>query len=210
MEYLINLDLFAWRVAQNQSENNNGVYGDEKWAACLFHTDRVVREAIASGAIQPVEMTMGYHVNLTDPGAVIKLSELADYGRSKGFWWGDLPTMAKSLGFDVEPQALPVVAVTPEAAPVQKPVTPAPVVKRTKRKTWRDVALDYVVGVYSAEQYATAKDLFKALQNKAGAESPFDVGTGENRGNLFVRDIGKGLALGTLENAMPEIKAAKK
>ena len=120
MEYLVKLDLFAWQVAQNQSENNNGVYGDEKWAACLFHTDRVVREAIASGAVQPVEMTMGYHVNLTDPGAVIKLSELAAYGKAKGFWWGDLPTMAKSLGFNAEPEVLPELE--------QEAAAPAPLV----------------------------------------------------------------------------------
>lgn len=93
------------------------------------------------------------------------------------------------------------------AAPAQSPTAPA--VKRTKRKTWRDVAFDYVVGVYNAGQYSTAKDLFKALQSKAGAESPFDVGTGDNRGELFVREIGKVLNSKTLENAMPEIKAAK-
>ncbi len=104
------------------------------------------------------------------------------------------------------PLAPPVVDTTPpepQAAPVVK------VVKRTKRNTWRDVALDYMTRVYREGQYATAKDFFDALMKKAGTDSPFDVGVGANRGNLFVRDIGKGLPLKTLENAMPEIRAAQ-
>lgn len=81
----------------------------------------------------------------------------------------------------------------------------------TKRQTWRDVAMAYMVGVHKAGQYATTKDFYKALLGKAGADcSPFQKGTGVNAGSLFVQAIGKPLSLKALENAMPEIRQAAK
>lgn len=103
----------------------------------------------------------------------------------------------------------------PYTAPAQTTATPAPVVagnepvpasKRTrKRRTWRDVAMPYVVETYRAGKYKTAHVFYVALVNKAGLEnSPFTLHDRE----LFMTDIGKPLAEKTIENAMPEIKAA--
>ena len=81
----------------------------------------------------------------------------------------------------------------------------------TKRQTWRDVGMVYVVGVYKLGQYATTKDFYKALLGKAGTDdSPFQKGTGANSGSLFVQVISKPLSLKALENAMPEIRQAAK
>lgn len=103
-------------------------------------------------------------------------------------------------------------------AMVRQLLPPAPVVvalkfnvvKRTKRVSWQDVALPYLFDTFQSGQYATAKDFYQALKNKVGTGSPFDLGTGANRGSLFVREIGKPLHLKTLENYMPKIRSAKK
>ena len=109
--------------------------------------------------------------------------------------------------------ASPLPVVLP--APAQTPDTPAPVVALepdsdgpAKRRTWRDVAWLYMVKEFNAKQHGTAKEFFKALEKKAGDGSPFDKGTGGNVGSLWVRDIGKPLALKTLENNLPEIRKA--
>ncbi len=100
-------------------------------------------------------------------------------------------------------------------APAQNTATPALVVagnepvparkRPSKRRTWRDVAMPYVVETYRAGKYKTAHVFYVALVNKAGLEnSPFTLHDRE----LFMTDIGKSLAEKTIENAMPEIKAA--
>lgn len=82
---------------------------------------------------------------------------------------------------------------------------------RAKRMTWRDVSLPYLVTTFRAGQYSTTKEFYKALLSKASTDgSPFDKGEGVNFGSLFVRDIGKPLALKTLENEMPAIRTAVK
>ena len=86
------------------------------------------------------------------------------------------------------------------------PATEALPRKRAPRRTWFDVTGSYLVETYKAGQYATTKDFYKALVNKAGPNSPFDKGIGANSHNLFVRDIGKPLTLKTLENKMPVIR----
>jgi hypothetical protein len=74
-----------------------------------------------------------------------------------------------------------------------------------KRRTWRDVAMPYVVETYRAGKYKTAHVFYVALVNKAGLEnSPFTL----HDRQLFMTDIGQSLAEKTIENAMPEIKAA--
>lgn len=116
--------------------------------------------------------------------------------------------------FNEAPQ--PVPAAPPEAvlmpaqaqqspldtpAPELTPATPAHVVKpKTKRRTWRDVSAHYIVEVMRAGQYATAKDLYRALEAKAGPNSPFNKGTGDNRGSLFVREIARPLSMKTVQN----------
>ena len=86
-------------------------------------------------------------------------------------------------------------------APELTPATPAHVVKtQTKRRTWREVSVHYIVEVMQAGQYATAKELYRALEAKAGPNSPFDKGTGDNRGSLFVREVAQSLKLKTVQN----------
>ena len=105
-------------------------------------------------------------------------------------------------------------------APATDTVPPAPVVtselpdmvehSQVKRRTWRDVAWPYVVETFKASQYSTAKDFYRALENKAGAsDSPFDKGTGVNLHSLYVREISEKLALKTIQNAWAEIKASR-
>ena len=98
----------------------------------------------------------------------------------------------------------------PQAAPAQT-TTPAPVVNpKAKRRTWRDVAWPYVVQTFKASQYATAKDFYRALENKAGtSDSPFDKGTGVNLHSLYVREMSETVMLKTIQNAWAEIKASR-
>ena len=80
----------------------------------------------------------------------------------------------------------------PQAAPVMK--------IKAKRRTWWDVSSPYIVDVMRAGQYATCKELYRALEAKAGPDSPFDKGTGVNRGSLFVREIARALDVKTVQN----------
>ena len=68
------------------------------------------------------------------------------------------------------------------------------------RRTWLEVSSDYIVEVMRAGQHGTAKSLYLDLERKAGPESPFDRGTGDNRGSLFVREIAQSLSLKTVQN----------
>lgn len=104
---------------------------------------------------------------------------------------------------------------TPIEQPLNEAPTPAPTpieqrpnhtATRTKRLTWLDVAGPYTADVMRAGQYATAKHLFKALEERAGPSSPFDKGTGDNRGSLFVRDTSKPLALKTVQNNFDKLR----
>ena len=115
------------------------------------------------------------------------------------------------------------VGVAPEPqkkAPVTDTATPAPLVAgdlpdtverfQVKRRTWRDVAWPYVVETFKAGQYSTAKDFYRALENKAGAsDSPFEKGTGVNIHSLYVREISETVTLKTIQNAWADIKASR-
>ncbi len=83
----------------------------------------------------------------------------------------------------------------------------APDAQKKKRRGWRNVAWPYMVQVFNAGRYTTAKQFFKALEAKAGAESPFDRGTGPNADCLYVREISQSLSLKTVENAWAEIRS---
>lgn len=91
---------------------------------------------------------------------------------------------------------------------VRAPTTVTTFEKPRKRRTWQDVAMPYVLDVYKSGQYSTAKALFNALEQKAGKDSPFDKGTGENRGKLFVREVNETLSLRTFQNLWVTIKSA--
>lgn len=87
------------------------------------------------------------------------------------------------------------VVVPDKAGPLAVAAKPA------RRESWLNASLPYSLDTYKAGQYATAKAFYKALESKAGtAESPFDKGTGQNAGSLFVRSTSSTLALNTLAN----------
>lgn len=90
--------------------------------------------------------------------------------------------------------------------------TPAPVVPvaPSKRRTWWDISSPYMVDVLRAGQYATAKELYNALEAKAGTNSPFDIGTGTNRYSLFIRELAKPITLKTIQNNWQKLRAAAK
>lgn len=99
------------------------------------------------------------------------------------------------------PQAVPA----PEDAPAAPCASPAP--HRQKRPTWLDVAGGHILEVMRAGQHSTAKALFRALEERAGAGSPFDRGQGAHRGSLFAREIGQPLSLKTLQNHFSKLRA---
>ena len=80
-------------------------------------------------------------------------------------------------------------------------------VNGSKRQSWKDVATAYIVEVIEDGQYATAKELYRALEDKAGPNSPFEKGTGHNRGMLFVREIAQTLSLKTVQNEWKRLRA---
>ena len=105
----------------------------------------------------------------------------------------------------LEPQAAAPAPVADESesnAPLQK--------AKAKRRTWWDVSIPYIVEVMRAGRYTTAKELYRALESKAGANSPFDKGTGDNRGSLFVRDIAESLSLKTVQNNWQSLREQAK
>ena len=71
---------------------------------------------------------------------------------------------------------------------------------RPKARGWWAVSSAYIVEEMKAGQYATCKDLYRALEAKVGPNAPFDKGTGANRGSLFVREISQPLSLKTVQN----------
>ena len=98
---------------------------------------------------------------------------------------------------------LPVEARTePQAAPV--------VNTKAKPRTWWEITSAYIVEVMQAGQYATAKELYRALEAKAGPNAPFDKGTGASRGSLFVREIAQPLSLKTVQNNWPALRELAK
>lgn len=121
-----------------------------------------------------------------------------------------------------EPAAQQPKPAAVEALPVQpKAAAPAPVADesesnaplqkaKAKRRTWKDVSASYIVEVMRAGRYTTAKELYRALESKAGANSPFDKGTGDNRGSLFVRDIAESLSLKTVQNNWQSLREQAK
>ena len=96
----------------------------------------------------------------------------------------------------IEADAIPLTT-----APVTDTVTTTPTVNpKVKRRSWLDVSSPYIVEVMRAGQHATCKDLYRTLEANAGPDSPFDRGTGANRGNLFVRETARSLNLKTVRN----------
>jgi hypothetical protein len=69
-----------------------------------------------------------------------------------------------------------------------------------KHPAWLDVTGNYIAGIMKDRQIASAKVLYRALEAKVGPESPFDKGTGQNLGSLYVREISATVTLKTMQN----------
>jgi hypothetical protein len=69
-----------------------------------------------------------------------------------------------------------------------------------KLPAWLDVTGNYIAGIMKDRQIVSAKLLYRELETKAGPESPFDRGTGQNRGSLYVREIAAPVSLKTMQN----------
>lgn len=103
------------------------------------------------------------------------------------------------------------ISIVPEGLPATVSCTPEKPVPRKLPSTWWDLASAYIVAVMSTGQYATAKDVYRALEAKAGEPgSPFAIGTGSNRGTLFMRESSQVLRLKTLQNRIKELRALAK
>ena len=117
------------------------------------------------------------------------------------------PDDCRVMGYDVH--ALADEYTAPEAKqaePQAAPVTNA----KAKPRTWWDVSSAYIVQVIQAGQYATGKELYRALEAKAGPNGPFDRGEGANRGSLFVREIAQSLSVKTVQNNWPALRELAK
>jgi hypothetical protein len=100
----------------------------------------------------------------------------------------------------------PLTAETQTQAPQAAPA----INTKAKRRTWWDVSSPYIVEVMQAGQYATAKELYRALEAKAGPNGPFDRGEGANRGSLFVREISRSLSVHTVQNKWQTLRELAK
>jgi hypothetical protein len=111
------------------------------------------------------------------------------------------------MGYDV--RALADEYTAPEATQAEPQAAPV-VNTKAKPRTWWEISSAYIVEVMQAGQYATAKELYRALEAKAGPNAPFDKGTGASRGSLFVREIAQPLSLKTVQNNWPALRELAK
>lgn len=75
--------------------------------------------------------------------------------------------------------------------------------------TWLDGVRDYVVTVQQQERCKSAKEFFAALERLTSEEgSPFEKGTGADRGKLVIRATRAAVAEKTLSNRWKEIREA--
>jgi hypothetical protein len=127
-----------------------------------------------------------------------------DEGLKHHSWIGGYVQAMQELGViaprHATPHRRPDVA-TSSPAPVVAGNTADTAMKKAKVRTLREAILPYMRQVFAAGQYATAKEFYKALRDKAGqGDSPFERGEGTNLGGLFVREFSKPLALKTVCN----------
>ena len=118
-----------------------------------------------------------------------------------------MPDDCRVVGYDVH--ALADEYTAPEAAQAEPQAAPV-VNTKAKPRTWWEISSAYIVEVMQAGQYATAKELYRALEAKAGPNAPFDKGTGASRGSLFVREIAQPLSLKTVQNNWPALRELAK
>lgn len=125
------------------------------------------------------------------------------YAKHHGLFGPPAPKPAQTPVSSEPPfEGMPVSELNVESEPNEQP--------KAKRLTWKDASIEYILQVMQNGQYATCKELYRALSAKAGPDSPFDKGTGSNLGSLFVREIGQPLSLKTMQNAWSELRERAK
>lgn len=116
----------------------------------------------------------------------------------------DCPKLAKMIDdLEPEPQTAPAKPNTVEVGQVAAPATPG----KTSIPEWLNVTSDYIAGLMKEGRYGTAKELFNALEAKAGTDSPFEKGAVQNRGSLYVRAIAATVTLKTMQNNWSKIRS---
>lgn len=118
-----------------------------------------------------------------------------------------VPDDCRVMGYDVH--ALADEYTAPEATQAEPKAAPVMNTK-AKSRTWWEISSAYIVEVMQAGQYATAKELYRTLEAKAGPNAPFDKGTGASLGSLFVREIAQPLSLKTVQNNWPALRELAK
>ncbi len=92
------------------------------------------------------------------------------------------------------------------AVPFDSPA-PEQDVSRKKNKGCIEETKPYILQIFRAGQYSTAKELFDALEKKVGiGDSPFTRGEGTHRGDLYVKSINKHLTSKTFSNNWASLK----
>jgi hypothetical protein len=116
--------------------------------------------------------------------------------------------VASKWGWSI-PKQLQEKATLPDEARALKPepqTAPATPGEKSIPK-WLSVTSDYIAGLMKEGRYGKAKELFNALEAKVGTDSPFEKGTGQNRGRLYVREIAATVSLKTMQNNWSEIRS---
>lgn len=185
----------------------------------LFNKGDVNENIVPAGAIPTLPLTACKH--LADAGRA-SWRTFDGFEEINGQWmrytkgmltddepdFETVPADCRVTGYDV--RALADEYTAPEAAQAE-PQAVAPVTTtKAKPSTWWDVSNTYIVDVLQGGQYATAKELYRALEAKAGPNGPFDKGTGDSRGSLFVREIAKPLSLKTVQNKWQALRELAK
>ena len=167
-----------------------------------FNLEKELAQAVMRGALMLRDpLTLGPHqmpIGAMRDDALVLLHDLRDFLKNRGIV---VEVEATAQVEQVQPEPPPAPA-QPQAAPnATCSASNAPEVKpKAKRRTWWDVSSAYIVEVMQAGQYATAKELYRVLERKAGPDSPFDKGAGANLGSLFVREIAQPVSMKTIQN----------
>lgn len=85
--------------------------------------------------------------------------------------------------------------------------------QRSRKRTtdsWWELSKEYIAQTFAQGKHASMRSLFRALLLKAGQESPFDKGIGDERGKLYHEETGKHIAERTLGNKGSEIRELAK
>ena len=149
---------------------------------------------LARAALMPAPWTVGLSLGLDEAAKQIDahLLGLIDEWAQQEAPARQIPVLEGLQPLAAEPQAAPVVNT------------------KAKPRTWWEISSAYIVEVMQAGQYATAKELYRALEAKAGPNGPFDRGEGANRGSLFVREIAQPLSVKTVQNNWPALRELAK